>query len=199
MDLGLACFVHTAKLPDSVRLLPLACLLLAACAQDAPAPLAPEARGLRSASADTVDVQGVRAARAEIEGDARGTVTLRAVDGGTRVLMVLSGLDRDTQHGVQILSARSCDDADPERHLGDGRATHGPYDAAPGRRHAGDLGNIKGDDRARGRFDRIDAEVRLDGYLSASGRAVVVRAAQDDGWAESGGEIIGCGVLSPTR
>ncbi|OZC02822.1 superoxide dismutase family protein [Rubricoccus marinus] len=182
-----------------MRLLPFLLLGLAACAQDDPTPLAPEASAPRAISADTVDVQGVSAARAQVEGDVTGTVTLRRVGGGTRVLMSLDGLGRDRFHGVQILSARSCDDLDPARHLGDGRATHGPYDATTGRRHAGDLGNIKGDDRRRGRFDRIDPVVSLDGYVSAVGRAVVVRASQDDGWASGGGEVIGCGVLTPTR
>lgn len=185
------------------RLLP-ALFFLAACAQDAPppAPSGPAPEPPRAASADTVDVQGVSAARAEITGEVTGSVRLRALAGGARVRMELAGLSRDREHGVQILSARSCDDAENALHLGDGRATHGPYDASALRRHAGDLGNIRGDDRGRGRFDRIDPRVPLAGYLSAVGRAVVIREAQDDGWTlpdGGAGAIVGCGILEPTR
>lgn len=178
-------------------------LLLAACAPERPAPPAePPAEPPRIASADTVDVQGVSAVRATLAGGASGTVTLRAMEGGTRVLMAVDGLDEDTYHGVQILSTRSCDDADGSPHLGDGRATHGPYDAVRGRRHAGDLGNIRADDRGRGRFDRIDPHVTLAGYLSAANRAFVVREEQDDGVTlpdGGSGGILACGVLSPAR
>lgn len=178
-------------------------LLLAACAPDRPAPPpVPPPDPPRIASADTVDVQGVSAVRATLAGAASGTVTLRAMEGGTRVLMAVDGLQEDTYHGVQILSARSCEAADGSPHLGDGRATHGPYDAIRGRRHAGDLGNIRGDDRGRGRFDRIDPHVPLTGYLSAANRAVVVREHQDDGVAlphGGSGGILACGVLSPIR
>ena len=179
---------------------------LAACSPEPPGPAPPpEASGdalpARAVSADTVDVQGVAAARATIEGDVTGTITLRAIDGGTRVLMNLDGLDRDAQHGVQVLSARSCEDADPSIHLGDGLAPHGPYDAPAGRRHAGDLGNIDGNDRRRGRYDRIDPILSLSGYHSAVGRAVVVRQRQDDGWTQpdgASGAVAGCGVFQPT-
>ncbi|MEM6326095.1 MAG: superoxide dismutase family protein [Bacteroidota bacterium] len=179
-------------------------LSLAACRPEAPAPTpsGPPPDPPRAASADTVDVQRVAAARAEITGDVTGTVTLREFSGGTRILMRLDGLGRDAFHGVQILSVRSCGDATEAVPLGDGRAPHGPYDAAPGRRRAGDLGNIEGNDRGTGRFDRIDPNVTLTGYLSAVGRAVVIREAQDDGWTKphgGAGGILGCGVLEPAR
>ena len=175
---------------------------LAACSPDAPAlPSTPEATPPRVASADTVDVQGVARVRASLEGDVTGSITLRAINGGTRVLMSLDGLDQDSQQGVQILSARSCERADPSVHLGDSRAPHGPYGAPAGRRHAGDLGNINGDDRGQGRYDRIDPILSLSGYLSPVGRAVVVRQRQDDGWTQpdgASGGVVGCGVFQPT-
>lgn len=188
-----------AALPMRVLALLLA---LAACTPEAPEPAAPSPAPPRVASADTVDVRGVAGARAEIEGEVTGTITLRQFASGTRVLMYLEGLRADAFHGVQILSVRSCDDTPEAVHLGDGRASHGPYDATPGRRHSGDLGNVEGDDRGIGRFDRIDPNVTLTGYLSAVGRAVVIRDQQDDGWTRpdgGAGTIRGCGVLEPTR
>lgn len=177
-------------------------LTLAACSSEPPTTLGPEPEPPRVATADTVDVQGVVAARAEIEGEVSGSVSLREFENGTRILMRLEGLGRDQHHGVQILSVRSCEEAEEAAHLGEGRATHGPYDAPVGRRHAGDLGNVLGDDRGVGRFDRIDPRVSLTGYLSAAGRVVVIRDRQDDGWTEpdgGAGGIIGCGLLEPTN
>ena len=195
--------IHAAKLPalpGHVRFLP-ALFFLAACAEEPP-PAGPPPAPPRVASADTVDVQGVAAARAEITGEVTGSVRLRGLAGGARIQMDLSGLGRDREHGVQILSVRACEDAPGALHLGDGRATHGPYDASAGRRHSGDLGNIRGDDRGRGRFDRIDPRVGLAGYLSAVGRAVVIRERKDDGWTlpdGGAGRVIGCGILQPSR
>ncbi|MEM1056146.1 MAG: superoxide dismutase family protein [Bacteroidota bacterium] len=197
--------VHASKLPapTAVRVLALFLLLPAgACAPEAPEPTGPPPPPPRIASADTVDVRGVTAARAEIEGAVTGTVTLRGFPDGTRILMDLDGLRPNRYHGVQILSIRTCEGATEAGLLGEGRASHGPYDAPAGRRLSGGLGNIMGDDRGRGRFDRIDPNVTLTGYLSAVDRAVVIRERQDDGWTEpsgGAGDVIGCGTLRAIR
>lgn len=185
-------------------LFPLLLALLASvgCGSGEPAEVGPSPAEPRAASGDTVDVQGVAAARARLEGDVSGTVSLRQFDGGVRVQADVSGLGDDELYGLQVLSARSCDGADPSAHLGDGRTRHGAYDAPTRQRHAGDLGNVRSDDRGSARYDRFDAVLTLSGFLSPVGRAVVIRQRQDDGWSQpdgGAGEILACGVLDPTR
>ena len=178
---------------------------LGACDVPGPAPLAPAASdtaavGPAALPPDTVDVRGVQSARAEIEpvgqGRVTGTVALSRIDGGVRVLMDLRGLSRREYHAVQVLRGRDCS-ADPAVHLGaDAGTPHGGPYSLPGARHAGDLGSIRGDGE-RGRYDRIDTALSLDGTASAVGRAVVVRAARDDAASPGGaaGAVVGCGVL----
>ncbi|WP_412060299.1 superoxide dismutase family protein [Rubrivirga sp. IMCC45206] len=153
---------------------------------------------------DTLDVQGVRRARAAIEpvgrGDVGGTIALVRVPGGVRVLAELTGLSSQGFHAVQVLRAHTCD-GDPAVHLGVAAGTpHGGIYSPPGLRHAGDLGNIRGDG-GRGRYDRVDPVLPLDGTGSAVGRAVVVRARPDDAASPDGaaGDVIGCGVFEVVR
>ena len=148
-------------------------------------------------------VTGVRAAAARIEpvgsGSATGTVSFTTVSGGTRVVATLSGLAEMSRHGFQILQGADCS-ADPALHLGawDGSPHGGALDR-PDEHHAGDLGNVIG--RAgRGRYDRIVTDLHLEGNVSPVGRAVVIRAATDDGATQpdgSPGPVIGCGVVEP--
>ena len=174
---------------------------LAACDPAPPTaapPTPPAAAGGVALPPDTVDVQGVSAATAQIEpvgaGDATGTVRLQAVEGGVRVLADLRGLSQSDFHALQVLRGRDCE-ADPDVHLGAEAGPHGGPYALPGDRHAGDLGNVRGDG-GRGRYDRVDPALSLSGTGSAVGRAVVVRARRDDAIdPASGGAVVGCGVL----
>lgn len=174
-----------------------------ACHDPAPAPsphdLPPSDRALPP---DTADVQGVDGAVAQVEpvgdGRASGTVRLLQAAGGVRVTGEFRGLSQTGYHGLQILRGRDCG-ADPAVHLGaDAETPHGGPYSLPGDRHAGDLGNVRGD-AGRGRYDRIDPVLTLSGTGSAVGRAVVVRAGRDDAASPDGaaGEVIGCGVLQP--
>lgn len=167
----------------------------------APAPDAPPSSA-RVLPLDTADVQGVDRVVARIEpvgGDGvRGTVRLLRAEGGVRVTAELEGLSASEYHGLQVLRGRDCG-ASPAVHLGaESGAPHGGPYSLPGERHAGDLGNVRGD-RGRGRYDRIDPVLRLSGTGSAVGRAVVVRASRDDAASPDGaaGAVIGCGVLEP--
>ena len=183
-------------------------LAATACEPAPPPPTAPatDAPSVGSEPAlppDTVDVQGVSAARAQIApvgGDVSGTVTFARVEGGVRVKAALDGLSRSDFHAFQVLRGRTCD-ADPAVHLGadDGTPHGGPY-APPGLRHAGDLGNVRGDDGV-GRYDRVDPVLRLDGTASLVGRAVVLRAGRDDASSPDGaaGDVIGCGIAEGVR
>lgn len=175
-------------------------VLLAAPACTDPAPPAPPPPDPTSAASDTVDVRGVDRVTAVLSpvGDGRvtGTVRLMQTASGVRVRAEFDGLSASGYHALQILHGRTCD-ADPALHLGAEAGTpHGSPYAPPGARHAGDLGNVRGDD-GRGRYDRIDPVIRLDGTGSAVGRAVVVRAGRDDAASPDGaaGDVIGCGIL----
>ncbi|MDT0633221.1 superoxide dismutase family protein [Rubrivirga litoralis] len=182
-----------------------ALLLLAACAEPAAPPSAtsppPRPAALAPGLApDTVEVSGVGVATARVEpvgaGRVDGTVQLRQTEGGVRVQADLRGLSQSDFHAFQILRGRDCG-ADPDVHLGAEAGRHGGPYALPGDRHAGDLGNVRGD-RGRGRYDRIDPALNLDGTGSPVGRAVVVRAERDDAVSDgTGGAVVGCGVLVP--
>ena len=186
-------------------------LVATACdpAPPAPAPVAVDSVSAGSLGApalppDTVDVRGVTEARAQIapvgDGDARGTVTFTRVAGGVRVHASLEGLSASDFHALQVLRGRDCE-ADPSVHLGAEAGTPhgGPY-APPGLRHAGDLGNVRGDD-GDGRYDRIDSAISLDSTTSLVGRAVVLRAGRDDAASPDGaaGDVIGCGIAERVR
>ena len=175
--------------------------VVAGCDRPPPAaPAAPTAGVALDLPPDTVDVRGVARAEARVEpaggGRAEGTVTFGRVDGGVRVRAVLSGLSESDFHALQVLRGRDCA-ADPDVHLGAdvGTPHGGPY-APPGLRHAGDLGNVRGDG-GRGRYDRVDPVLTFDGTASLVGRAVVVRAGRDDAASVGGaaGAVVGCGVI----
>lgn len=168
---------------------------LAGCEDRVPPPL-PETAPVVLDSAIVADAPVVIA---ELDGRVTGRVRLTEYPGGVRIQADLAGLRRDQRHGFQILDGRDCG-ADPDVHLGHGAAPHGPRRAPAGRRHAGDLGNVDGDDSGRGRYERVDPLLTLSGPRSAVGRAIVVRADPDDGFtlpAGGAGDVIGCGLLSP--
>lgn len=159
----------------------------------------------RTVVPDTLEVSGVQAATARLEAtgirEIRGEVRLRQLEGGVRVSASVTGLRETRLHGFQILRGSSCDEADPDVHLGEdlGAPHGGPYRLQHAR-HIGDLGNIRGGD-GDGRYDRIDPVLRLNGTHSPVGRAVVVRAEADDATTPGGGagEVLACGVFQAGR
>lgn len=181
-------------------------LALAAC-DDAPA-VSPGALPAASDPApvtapDSIDVRNLTGATATLESvggsGLDGTVELQRVGGGVRVLARVRGVQPDRHYAFQVLLGRTCD-ADPDVHLGAelGRPHGTPYQPAA-QRHLGDLGSVRGDDSRIGRYDRIDRLLPLDGTSSAAGRAVVLRAARDDGSTQPAGragDVLACGVLS---
>ena len=177
-----------------------AALLLAACAGERRAPrIESPTVEMPDLPPDTVDVQGVDRAVAEITpldgSGVEGTVSFTRTGVGVRVLVYLTGLSQSDYHGFQVLRGRDCD-ADLAVQLGvETGAPHGSVYATPGDRRAGDLGNIRGDDGI-GRYDRIEPLLTLDGTGSLVGRAVVVRERRDDGVSPDGnaGGVIGCGI-----
>ena len=192
----------TAAFSAGVALVVAASLVACEPAAPPPTPPAPPQPGGVALEPDTAAVEGVEVATARIEpvgaGRASGTVELRQTDGGVRVRADLEGLSQSDFHAFQILRGRDCD-ADPDVHLGAEAGRHGGPYSLPGDRHAGDLGNVRGD-RGRGRYDRIDPALDLGGTGSPVGRAVVVRTDRDDAVSDAtGGAVVGCGVVEPGR
>ncbi len=128
-----------------------------------------------------------------------GTVRLADLGAGVRVTAQVSGLgEGDTFHAIQILATGSCDDlGETPPHFDPDGATHGPFDAPAGARHAGDLGNLRSYD-GDARYDRLDPLLTLSGERSAVGHALVVRAGRDDAYTipdGAPGAVVACGVL----
>lgn len=155
---------------------------------------------------DSVDVSGLGSIVATLDpvggSGIEGTVRLVRLGDAVRVLATLRGVRTDQHYAFQVLLGRDCD-ADPDVHLGAelGRPHGSPY-APAAQRHLGDLGSIRGDDSGRGRYDRLESVLSLDGTSSAAGRAVVVRAQRDDlatQPAGRAGDVVACGVLSGGR
>ncbi|MDX1420108.1 MAG: superoxide dismutase family protein [Rubricoccaceae bacterium] len=185
-------------------LLPL--LALVACAvEDAPSPTAPvgdradgeetpAARPLGQADEARVDLQPVG------RGGVSGSVRLVGYDEGTRIVLRAEGLAPGL-HGVAVLDATDCADADDAVHFDPAGAPHGdPEDPRP-LHHAGDLGNVRAtDDGAR--LDRVFTDLRLDGPASVVGRVLAVHAGQDDLNTQpdgGAGAPVACGVIQPAE
>lgn len=154
----------------------------------------------RVEAVDVVTATGARAALAAVDGSGvEGTVSVADVGGSARVVAEVGGLPGgDRFFALQVLASGSCDDlGDRPPHFDPDGAPHGPFDAALGGRHAGDLGNLRGYDGS-GRYDRFDPLLTLRGARSAVGHVVVVRAGPDDVYTPPDGDagaILACGVL----
>ncbi|HLT46006.1 MAG TPA: superoxide dismutase family protein, partial [Rubricoccaceae bacterium] len=130
----------------------------------------------------------------------RGTARLVRYDAGVRVELRAEGLDEGL-HGVAVLEAAACAEADASGHFDPSGAPHGdPEDPRP-LHHAGDLGNVRASEGGA-RMDRIFTDVRLDGPTSVVGRVLVVHEGQDDLNTQpdgGAGAPVACGVVEPVE
>jgi len=185
---------------------------VAACAtneQAEPLPTLPSTDD--SLSSDTVSTpfptEATRA-RAELQptggGGVEGTVDFARLDNGIRIVAFVRGLD-DGRFALHIHEGHiyeghireggSC--ARYGGHFNPSNAIHGGPESADGRRHVGDLGNIRSE-RGRARYDRIDTVLRMDSTDSIVGHVVAIHAGQDDlNTQPSGGsgDIAACGII----
>lgn len=169
-------------------------LALLACGDDMaePAPAVPVEPTAETAPGAFARVEGVAG-----DQDVRGTVRFEPRQGGMWVRAELTGLEPGP-HGFHVHEHGSCADAAEAAggHFAPEGEPHGPPTAE--KRHVGDLGNLEADATGRVVYERLDAELVLDGPKSIVGRAIVVHAAADDLSTQpsggSGGRIA-CGVI----
>jgi len=128
-----------------------------------------------------------------------GTVDFTRLGNGVRVVAFVRGLD-DGRFALHIYEGRIHEGGSCARHgmhFNPSGASHGGPESADGRRHAGDLGNIRSE-RGRARYDRVDTVLRMDSTDSVIGRVVAVHAGQDDLNSQPSGrsgDIAACGII----
>lgn len=148
----------------------------------------------------------VTEAKAEIHpssgSQVKGVVTFKKVSNGVLIVADLEGL-APGKHGFHIHEKGDCSAADASSaggHFNPDNQPHGGPDSE--KRHVGDLGNIKADDKGKAHYERVDTIVKLNGDHSIVGRSVVVHADPDDYVTQPSGNAgnrIGCGVIQAVK
>ncbi|CAD8069792.1 unnamed protein product [Paramecium sonneborni] len=102
------------------------------------------------------------------------------INSKTKIAAVVRGLKPNSLHGIHIHEygdlSNGCTTAG-SHYNPFGHDHGGPLDE---KRHIGDLGNIKTDERGNGYLTYEDNQIQLYGEYSILGRSVVVHAGQDD-------------------
>jgi Cu-Zn family superoxide dismutase len=110
-----------------------------------------------------------------------GTVNFTQVDDGVRIVAHITGLTPNSQHGFHIHEfgdASSPDLMSTGGHYNPWGAVHGgPHSAE---HHAGDLGNLKTDDKGVATADVVMRDITIAGKNPILGRAIIVHAKPDD-------------------
>ncbi len=134
------------------------------------------------------------------ESGVSGKVTFTQEKDGVRVHAELTGL-APGEHGFHVHEFGDCtmmDGTCAGGHFNPTGAPHGGPDASPGKRHVGDLGNVKADSSGKAVYDRVDKMITLSGPHSIIGRSIIVHAGRDDLTTQPTGDAgarIGCGVI----
>lgn len=150
---------------------------------------APEAEGA-SAEAAMQPTEGNEVA---------GTVRFEQTAEGLAVVVDLTGLPPNSQHGFHVHEHGDCSAPDASS-AGDHFNPEGVPHGLPngGERHAGDMGNLTSDENGEVHTRLVVDTMSLDGSApSPVGRAVIVHADPDDGGQPTGnaGARIACGVV----
>jgi Cu-Zn family superoxide dismutase len=134
---------------------------------------------------------------------ARGVVRFVERNGAVRVTARIEGLKPNSEHGFHVHEFGDASAPDGESagdHFNPEGHEHGlPPDS---RRHGGDFGNVKANERGVGELDLMVENLTLTGGSRAIlGRAVIVHADPDDGGQPTGnaGDRIGIGVIGIAR
>jgi Cu-Zn family superoxide dismutase len=127
-----------------------------------------------------------------------GTITFTEVPGGVQVSANLQGLTSG-EHGIHIHEKGDCSSPDGKsagEHFNPMSHQHG----APNNdnSHAGDLGNIKADDKGNAKLEFTSTTISLTGPNSITGKSVIIHKKADDLKTQPSGDSgdrIGCGVV----
>lgn len=132
-----------------------------------------------------------------------GKVTFIEVEGGVRVVALVSGLAPNSKHGFHIHEYGDCSAVDASSaggHFNPMRMSHGgPEDHM---RHTGDLGNLEADMNGNASVDYIDPMLTLRGEESVIGLSIIVHQNEDDLKTQptgNAGPRIACGVIGVTK
>ncbi len=135
------------------------------------------------------------------ESEVRGVARFVATEDGVRVTVRADGLMPGQQHGMHIHEFGDCTAEDATSagdHFDPDDRPHGPPDAPEPQRHVGDLGNLQADEEGRGRYDRVDEVLALEGAHDIVGRSVIVHEGRDDLETQPTGDAgarLACGVI----
>jgi len=135
-------------------------------------------------------------------GKVKGTVTFTKVEKGVQVVAHVEGLTPG-MHGFHIHEFGDCSAPDATS-AGSHFAPEGSPHGAPTdeKRHTGDLGNIKADDKGMAHLEWLDPHMSFTGDKSIIGRAVIVHEKQDDLVTQptgNAGARLACGVIGVAK
>jgi superoxide dismutase, Cu-Zn family len=135
-------------------------------------------------------------------GEVSGKVTFTKVEGGVQVEGEIKGLTPG-EHGFHIHEfgdVSSPDAMSAGGHFNPEKSEHaGPHDA---KRHVGDLGNIKADDKGVAKIELTDKALSFSGPHSIVGRGLIVHEKADDlkgQPAGNAGSRVGAGVIGVAK
>lgn len=134
-----------------------------------------------------------------VKGDAAmGTISfVREGSGPVVIYAELSGMKKKGTHAFYIHQNGDCSGNGKKvgAHLDPTKAKHGP--PASSERHAGDLGNLVGDDTGKATFSMTTDSITIEGDRpdSVLNRSIVIHAQKDDK-VGNGGPALACGVIT---
>ena len=132
--------------------------------------------------------------------EARGVVEFYLAETSTVIYVELTGV-KPGMHGFHVHENGSCagpNAGDAGNHLNPLDSRHGDPQDVDSRHHAGDLGNVRGEDDGTVKQWLRTRDLQLQGPAGILGKAIVVHAREDDLKSQPGGEAgepIACGVI----
>jgi Cu-Zn family superoxide dismutase len=132
--------------------------------------------------------------------EARGVVEFYLAEPSMVIYVDLSGV-KSGMHGFHVHEKGSCDGPNAGgagNHLNPLDTRHGDPQDADSRHHAGDLGNIRGEDDGTVKQWVRTRDMQLHGPAGIVGKAILVHAREDDLKSQPGGESgepIACGLI----
>lgn len=128
-----------------------------------------------------------------------GEVTFEQVGGKVRVTAQVIGLKAGQEHGFHIHEVGDCSSGDGMSAKGHFNPYGKPHGPQASEHHAGDMPNLKADDKGRVRMTaELDVVTVTAGPASIIGRAVIVHADADDYKTQptgNAGARLACGVI----
>jgi superoxide dismutase, Cu-Zn family len=135
--------------------------------------------------------------------ETRGVVEFYLAEPAMVIYVELTGV-KPGMHGFHVHEKGSCDGPNAGGagdHLNPLGTPHGDPQDADSRHHAGDLGNVRGEDDSTVKQWVRTRDLQLQGPAGILGKAIIVHAREDDLKSQPGGESgepIACGLIEAT-